>query len=153
MDDLDKRLLDIIQSHFPLVSRPYRALGRELGLTEAETLARVRALKASGIIRRTGANFQSGKLGWHSTLCAAHVSDDKLDAFTAEVNRHVGVTHNYLRRHFYNVWFSYIGEDAATVQAKLKAITQKTGVPIMYLPAEKVYKIKVDFKMKRKGDA
>ncbi|MBZ4648994.1 MAG: transcriptional regulator, partial [Desulfomicrobiaceae bacterium] len=104
MDAIDRQLLDIIQTDFPLEPRPYAVLGERLGLTEAETLARVRALTARGVIRRIGANFQSRKLGWHSTLCAACVPEDRLDAFVAEVNRHPGVTHNYLRAHRYNVW-------------------------------------------------
>ncbi len=63
MDNYDKQILDIIQSDFPLCSRPYEEVGRRVGLTEAETLARVRALKETGLIRRMGANYQSKKLG------------------------------------------------------------------------------------------
>lgn len=148
MDSTDAAILNIIQSGFPLVSRPYAAVGEQVGLTEAETLARVRALKDSGLIRRIGANFQSTKLGWHSTLCAARVPEDQVKAFAAEINRHVGVTHNYQRRHTYNVWFTYIGESKEYVARRLREITKKTGIPVLNLPAEKMYKIKVDFKMK-----
>lgn len=148
MDSTDAAILNIIQSGFPLVSRPYAAVGEQVGLTEAETLARVRALKDSGLIRRIGANFQSTKLGWHSTLCAARVPEDQVDAFAAEINRHVGVTHNYQRRHTYNVWFTYIGESKEYVARRLREITEKTGIHVLNLPAEKMYKIKVDFKMK-----
>ncbi|MBC7356400.1 MAG: Lrp/AsnC family transcriptional regulator, partial [Desulfomicrobiaceae bacterium] len=112
-----------------------------------ETLARVRALTARGVIRRIGANFQSRKLGWHSTLCAACVPEDRLEAFVAEVNRHPGVTHNYLRAHRYNVWFTLIGPSPEDVAATLAGITQATGIPILNLPASKMYKIQVDFKM------
>ena len=147
MDTLDKRLLDIMQSNFPLVSRPYAAMGEELGLTEAETLARVRALKGRGIIRRLGGNFQSKKLGWRSTLCAAKVPEDRLEAFVAEVNRHPGVTHNYLREHAYNVWFTFIGPSWDEVCATLAEITAATGIEILNLPAKKMFKIKVDFQM------
>lgn len=147
MDTTDAAILDIIQSGFPLVSHPYAEVGRQVGLTESEALARVRALKDSGLIRRIGANFQSRKLGWHSTLCAARVPEEKINAFTAEINRHIGVTHNYLRRHTYNVWFTYIGESEEFVARRIAAITQKTGIPILNLPAEKMYKVKVDFKM------
>lgn len=151
MDDLDRSILDVIQSGFPLEPRPYAAMGEPLGLTEAEVLARVRALKESGVIRRIGANFQSAKLGWHSTLCAAKVPEGEFDAFVAEVNGHTGVTHNYLRDHEFNVWFTFIGEDPETVQATLKAITAKTGIDILYLPATKLFKIKVDFDMGSEG--
>ena len=147
MDDLDKRLLDIIQSDFPLEARPYAVVGERLRLTEAEVLARVRALKARGVIRRIGGNFQSRKLGFHSTLCAARVPAEKLDAFVAEVNRHPGVTHNYLRRHPYNVWFTFIGPSRPQVDETLAEMRRSTGVDILNLPASRMYKIKVDFKM------
>ncbi len=107
----------------------------------------MRALKGKGIIRRIGANFQSRKLGWTSTLCAAQVPEDKLDQFTSEVNRHPGVTHNYLRQHMYNVWFTMIAPSVDKVRETLAEITARTGIEILNLPAEKTYKIKVDFPM------
>ena len=99
LDALDRRLLDIIQTDFPLAPRPYAVLGDKLGISEQEALERVRALKKKKIIRRLGANFQSAKLGFRSTLCAAKVPEDKLEAFIADVNARPGVTHNYLRNH------------------------------------------------------
>ncbi len=147
MDAYDKQILDIIQSHFPLTARPYAAVGETVGLTEAEVLARVRRLKGEGVIRRMGANFGSRQLGWKSTLCGAEVPTDRLDAFVAEVNRHPGITHNYLRDHRFNVWFALIAPDEAAVEAILAEITEKTGVAVMNLPASKMFKIKVDFAM------
>jgi DNA-binding Lrp family transcriptional regulator len=147
MDSLDKKILDIIQSNFPIASRPYAEVGRQLGLTETETLARVRALRQKGVIRRIGGNFSSSVLGWQSTLCAAHVPEEQVDSFVAEVNRHPGVTHNYLRRHAYNVWFTFIAPDMAAVRAALAEITANTGIAVLNLPAVKIFKIKVDFAM------
>lgn len=147
MDDVDKKILDLIQTDFPLDPRPYARIGEQFKLTEAEALARVRALRDKGIIRRIGANFQSRMLGWTSTLCAAQVPEDKLEAFVAEVNRHPGVTHNYLRRHAYNVWFTLIAPGVDKVREILADITAKTGIEILNLPAEKTFKIKVDFAM------
>ena len=106
MDDTDKHILDMIQTGFPLAPRPYAVIGEAVGLTESEALARVRALRGQGIIRRIGANFQSAKIGFSSTLCAASVPTDRLDAFIAAVNAQPGVTHNYLRDHLINVWFT-----------------------------------------------
>ena len=147
MDLLDKKILDIIQTDFPLCSRPYQRIGERVGLTEAETLARVRALEQKGVIRRIGANFQSRKLGWHSTLCAAAVPEERLEEFVAEVNRHPGVTHNYLRKHNHNVWFTYIAPSEEYVNEALADITAKTGIQILNLPAERMFKIQVDFPM------
>lgn len=147
MDDIDKKILDLIQTDFPIDPRPYARIGEHFGLTEAEALARVRALKGKGIIRRVGGNFQSRKLGWTSTLCAARVPGNMLEAFVAEVNRHPGVTHNYLRQHAYNVWFTLIAPGVDKVREILAGITAKTGIEILNLPAEKTFKIKVDFAM------
>lgn len=149
MDHIDRDILSEIQSGFPLRARPYAAIGEKVGLTESEALARVRALKQKGVIRRIGASFQSRKLGFLSTLCAATVPEDRLEAFVAEVNRHPGVTHNYLRAHPYNVWFTLIGPDADSMRDTLAAIAGATGIPVLNLPAEKLFKIKVDFSMKK----
>ena len=147
MDSYDKQILDIIQSHFPLTSRPYEEVGRQVGLSEAEVLGRVRDMKKSGLIRRMGANFTSKALGWQSTLCAASVPEDKLDEFVAEVNKHDGVTHNYLRENEFNVWFALIAPDMDAVEAILASITEATGIKVLNLPASRLFKIKVDFKM------
>ncbi len=147
LNDADKKILDIIQSNFPLSSRPYKVIGDEIGMEEEEVLANVLNLKKQGIIRRLGANFQSKKLGFRSTLCAAKVPDDKLDLFIREVNAKKGVTHNYLRKHEYNVWFTLIGPSWENVCETLAGITAKTGIEILNLPATKLFKIRVDFAM------
>ena len=68
MDRSDRAILNEIQSHFPIRSRPFREVGRKLGLSEKEVLTRVDRLKKEGIIRRLGANFNSRQLGFTSTL-------------------------------------------------------------------------------------
>jgi DNA-binding Lrp family transcriptional regulator len=147
LDALDKRILGVIQSGFPLVPRPYAAIGKIVEADEEEVFARVRSLKQRKIIRRLGANFQSAKLGFRSTLCAAKAPEDKIASFTAEVNRHAGVTHNYLRNHQYNIWFTCIGPSWQAVCNLLDSIAAATGIPILNLPARRMYKIKVDFQM------
>lgn len=147
LDAADRRILSLIQSSFPLERRPYEAIGRETGLSEQEAFERVQNLKRRKIIRRIGANFQSAKLGFRSTLCAAKVSEEQLDTFVAEINRHPGVTHNYLRAHEFNVWFTCIGPSWDAVCRLLDEVAEKTGIPILNLPATRLYKIKVDFQM------
>ena len=147
LDTMDKRILDIIQTDFPLESRPYAIIAERLGITEQEALDRVNALRKSRLIRRLGANFQSAKLGFVSTLCAAKVPDDKMDDFVARVNACPGVTHNYLREHAYNIWFTLISPSREEAQATLDGITQCTGIPILNLPATRLFKIRVDFRM------
>jgi DNA-binding Lrp family transcriptional regulator len=146
LDDIDKAIINRIQSDFPITSRPYLALADELGLTEKEVLERVAGLKKAGIIRRIGGNFVPAKLGFVSTLCAARVPVDKVAQFAAVVNRYPGVTHNYQRDNEYNVWFTFISPSMDEIEANLKKIVAETGVKeILNLPATKVFKIKAQF--------
>lgn len=146
MDKLDRAILNEIQSHFPLVGRPYDEIGKRVGAAEEQVLARVQAMYEAGVIRRIGANFTSRKLGYTSTLCAAKVPREKLDHFVAVVNRYPGVTHNYLRKHRYNVWFTLIAESEERLNQIIKEISGASGIKdILSLPAQEVFKIKVDF--------
>ncbi len=148
MDRTDKKILNRIQSGFPVDSRPFEAVAFELGLTEKEVIKRVGALKEAGIIRRIGGNFVPGKLGHVSTLCAARVPEDEIDAFARVVNRYKGVTHNYEREGDYNVWFTFIAPSEKDIQDNLKKISADTGIEnILNLPAEQVYKIKAHFNL------
>ncbi len=148
MDDTDRDIINAIQSDYPITARPYLELGKRFEMTEAEVLERVRRLKERGIIRRIGANFNSRKLNFRSTLCAAKVPKEKLAGFVRKVNSYSGVTHNYLRDHEYNVWFTFIAPSMATVEEALREISEATGVTeIRNLPAVKTYKIKVDFEV------
>ncbi|PIP38115.1 MAG: AsnC family protein [Desulfobacterales bacterium CG23_combo_of_CG06-09_8_20_14_all_51_8] len=148
MDATDKAILNRIQSDFPLASRPFQAIADEFHLTEAEVLQRIRRLKDSGIIRRIGGNFVPGKLGYVSTLCAAKVPADKIPAFADAVNRHTGVTHNYVRENAYNVWFTFIAPSMEFIETCLAEISEKTGViDIINLPATHVFKIKAHFNL------
>ncbi len=148
LEELDRAILNEIQSHFPLVPRPYAEMGRRVGAGEAEVLARVQAMHDAGVIRRIGANFTSRKLGYTSTLCAARVPPEKLEHFAAVVNRYPGVTHNYLRKHRFNVWFTLIAESTARLEEILEEIRKASGVEeILSLPAQEIFKIKVDFPM------
>ena len=50
--------------------------------------------------------MDSRKIGFYSTLCAVQVPEDKIEAVAAVINQLPGVTHNYLRDHDYNIWFT-----------------------------------------------
>jgi DNA-binding Lrp family transcriptional regulator len=148
MDDIDREILNRIQSNFPITSRPYETIAEELNLSESDVLDRVKALKENGIIRRIGGNFVPEKLGFVSTLCAAKVPPEKIDLFAETVNRFPGVTHNYQRENAYNVWFTFIAPSREAIEANLKTIAQETGVTqILNLPATRVFKIKAQFKL------
>jgi len=148
LEDLDRAILNEIQSNFPLTPRPYEEMGKRLGASETEVLTRVAYLHETGIIRRIGANFTSRKLGYTSTLCAARVPPESLEHFAQVVNRYPGVTHNYLRKHRFNVWFTLIAASQESLTQILNEIRAVSGVQeILSLPAKEIFKIKVDFPM------
>ena len=148
IDDTDKKIINRIQSSFPIESRPYRKIAEELSLFEEDVIARIKKLKTSGIIRRIGGNFGPDKLGFHSTLCAARVDDERIDLFTKVVNSYSGVTHNYMREHKFNIWFTFIARSVEEIKENLREISEKTGVDeILNLPATDLFKINAQFKV------
>lgn len=152
LNHLDKLILNAIQSGFPVEARPYRALAEKLSenglsLSETDVWQRVKALRDNGFIRRLGAIFNAGTIGYRSTLCAAKVPDDKLEKFGALVNQASQVTHNYLRSDDLNVWFTFSSNRAEALDEFLTKLKIESGVDeIHVLEAEQLFKIKVDFK-------
>ena len=148
MDDIDREILNRIQSDFPITSRPYLVVANNLGLSEDDVLKRLAGLKEKRIIRRIGGNFVPEKLGFVSTLCAAKVPEAKIEFFAKEVNSYSGVTHNYKRDNKYNIWFTFIAPSMEEIEENLAKISSKTGITdIINLPATKVFKIKAHFKL------
>ena len=146
MDDINRAILNSIQSDFPLTPRPYQTIAENLGLSEDDVLSRLKHLKKEGIIRRIGGNFVPEKLGFVSTLCAARVPENKIDSFAAIVNQYQGVTHNYQRDNEFNVWFTFIAPSMDDIHKNLDKIRLETGInDIINLPATKVFKIKAQF--------
>ncbi len=146
MDDHDRDLLNAIQAGFPVEPHPYRVIGEKIGMDEKDVMARIAGLRQEGIIRRIGASIDSRRLGFVSTLCTAKVPPDKFTSFVEVVGACPGVTHNYERKHQYNVWFTLIAPSLAEKERIISELIGKTGVEILELPAKKIYKIRVDFR-------
>ena len=148
LDHIDKKILNRIQSDFPITHSPYRAVADRLNLREADVLERVSRMREQGLIRRIGGNFVPEKLGYVSTLCAASVPQDKIQHFTGIVNQYPGVTHNYQRDNRFNIWFTFIALSRENIEINLQRIAQETGIEkILNLPATHVFKIKAHFNL------
>ncbi len=146
IDDVDRAILNRIQSDFPMTKRPFLSIAENLDLSESDVIKRLEQLKKKGIIRRIGGNFVPEKLGFVSTLCAAKVPEDKIERFARTVNRYSGVTHNYQRDNKYNIWFTFIAQSMDEIKGNLEDISRDTGVKeIINLPATKMYKIRAHF--------
>lgn len=152
LDSVDKAILNMVQRRFPVVSRPYSALGASVGIAEIEAYQRLQDLRTQGYIRRLGAILDSHRLGYYSTLCAAKVPEEKIPVLTRILAEITGVTHNYLRAHLYNMWFTLIASSLAKAEEILKSVKEESGVQDIYsLPALRLFKINVDFNFKKAG--
>ncbi len=147
-DERDRRLLDQMQTEFPLTPRPYAALGATVGLDESEVLDRVAALKRSGLLRQVSAIFDSKRIGYRSLLVAFCALPDQLDAVAAVVSAHPGVSHSYERAHPFNLWFTMTTPPGEDPVAECAALARQSGVETWApLPALRTFKIGVRFRM------
>ncbi len=148
LDNLDKELLNLLQTRFPIDARPYLRIAEKLKISEEEVINRIKRLMDSNIIRRFGGVFDSRKLGYQGTLCALKVPEDRIEEAAAVVNSYPGVTHNYLRNHAYNMWFTVLATSPQKVNNILAEISEKTGITdTLNLPVKKFVKLKVSFKL------
>ncbi len=145
--DLTARLLEAAQQGLPLVPRPFQALADQLGATEEEVLALLARLQDEGVIREVSAFLDPRRLGYRSTLACMTVPPERVDEVAAVLAAMPEVTHNYLRDHEQNMWFTVIAPSEAAVQRLLDDIADRTGCgPVHNLPAEKMFKIRVAFR-------
>lgn len=148
---LDKEILNILQKEFPITVQPYGDIAAKLGIAEGELLQRIKTMKERGVIRRIGGVLDSKSLGFFSTLCACRVPEGRIDEIAAVINREKGVTHNYVRDNYYNVWFTLTAPTKRDAERKIAVIEKTTGIKILNMPALKVYKIEVCFEMGEAG--
>ena len=145
MTALEQKLLDTIQDAFPLEERPYQVLADMFSaqgeaVTEQQVFDAVEGLRTSGIIRRIGGIYDSSRLGFISRLCAGKVTD--IDKFAAAVNAVPAITHNYVRTHEYNVWFTVIAQSEDEIRAVVNKLCAQTDLhDVHVLSVTKKFKI------------
>jgi DNA-binding Lrp family transcriptional regulator len=147
-DDLDRRILDALQRDFPLRERPFDILAQRLGLDPDLLWRRVEAMRKNGVIRRVGASLDSRKLGFRSTLAAARIRPDLVDRAAQVIGRHPEVTHSYLRKHEFNIWFTIIAPDEEKIDTILRAIREELSLEpcdVLNLPMTRLFKLDARF--------
>jgi len=147
LDNSDRLLLNRLQSDFPITSRPFLDVGRELGMSEDEVIARVRRLLEAGVVNRLGPVLSPTAVGGERTLAAMSVPPERLEEVAALVNGFEAVSHNYEREHHYNLWFVLSAEEPGEVERALAAIERETGIAVMNLPALEEYFLGVRFQL------
>jgi len=156
LDETDKRLLNLMQGSFPLAERPYAEVARAADLTESEVLRRTRRLLDERIIREVTPIFDTRVLGYSSMLVAAKVDAEHPWRAAKIINSHPGVSHNYLRDHDFNLWFTIATEPGSKlgVDGTLDVLAELTGAhSIRQLPTLRLFKIRMDLEMEKGTDA
>lgn len=141
---IEQRLLNEYQHDFPLVSRPFLAIGDQLSIDEDEVIERLGQLSARGAVSRVGPVFSPGCIG-ASTLAALSVPHERLDEMACWINAMPEVNHNYEREHSYNLWFVVAAPDQRWLEGVLEKIARKSGCPMLVLPLVERFHIDLGF--------
>ena len=150
LDELDKRLLNLMQGSFPIAPRPFQHVANEAGIAEEHALARVKELIDERIIRQVTPIYDTRALGYSSMLVAAKVDPENPWRAATVINEHPGVSHNYLRNHEFNIWFTIATEPDSPlgVDGTLEVLGRLAGAEsIRQLPTLKLFKIRMDLEM------
>ncbi len=150
LEELDKRLLNLMQGRFPIEPRPYARVAELAEISEAEAMARVQHLLDERIIRQVTPIFDTRALGYSSMLVAAKVDAEHPHRAAKVINAHPGVSHNYLRNHEFNLWFTIATEPDSKLglEGTLDALAQEAGAEsVRQLPTLKLFKIRMDLEM------
>jgi DNA-binding Lrp family transcriptional regulator len=150
LDEMDKKLLNLMQGSFPIEPRPYLRVAELAGVSEDEVMRRVQHLLDERIIRQVTPIFDTRALGYASMLVAAKVDPENPHRAAAVINRHPGVSHNYLRNHEFNLWFTIATEPDSKfgLEGTLDILAAEAGAEsVRQLPTLKMFKIRMDLEM------
>ena len=156
LEDVDRRLLNLMQGKFPIAAEPYRHVAALAEISEDEVMDRVRRLLEKRIIRQVTPIFDTRALGYSSMLVAAKVDPENPWRAATVINEHPGVSHNYLRNHEFNIWFTIATEPDSPLglQGTLEVLAKEAGAEsVRQLPTLKLFKIRMDLEMEAGTDA
>jgi len=147
MNEIDKILLEELQSDFPLVSQPFKQTGESCNISEEEVIERINQYKSNGLIRDLAPVINANRIGYKNTLVAVQVDEKSIDEVASKINTHPGVSHNYLRDYKYNVWFTLAVKKEIDFETEIKNILNSTSVTnYLILPSIHTFKIAVNFR-------
>jgi len=150
LEELDRRLLNLMQGKFPIEPRPYARVAELAGIDERQAMERVQHLLEQRIIRQVTPIFDTRALGYSSMLVAAKVDPENPHRPAAVINAHPGVSHNYLRNHEFNLWFTIATEPDSRLglDGTLEVLAREAGAEsVRQLPTLKLFKIRMDLEM------
>jgi DNA-binding Lrp family transcriptional regulator len=156
LDEADKRLMNLLQSEFPLEPEPYAVIAERAELDLDDAMARVQRLLDGRIIREITPIYDTRALGYESMLVAAKVDSEYPHRPAEIINSHPGVSHNYLRTHEFNLWFTIATppDSELGLQGTLDVLQELTGASsIRRLPTLTMFKINMNLEMEGDTEA
>ncbi len=156
LDEVDKRIMNLMQSSFPLDPEPFAKLAERADLPLGDFKSRTKRLLDGRIIREITPIFDTRTLGYSSMLVAAKVDPDNPHRAAKIINSHPGVSHNYLRDHEFNLWFTIATppDSKLGLEGTLEVLQELTGAEsIRQLPTLTMFKINMNLEMEGGTDA
>ncbi|MFC1506381.1 uroporphyrinogen-III synthase [Thermoproteota archaeon] len=148
LEKLDFKILEALQFDFPLVEDPWESMAEKLGVDSQNLLSRIKRMIELGIIRKIGCFPNLKRIGFTaSTLIGVKIQEDKLKEITNIINECNSVSHNYLREHQFNLWFTITAKDNEEIQDIIESV-KNVGISeedILNLPVVKSFKTDVRF--------
>ncbi len=132
-DDVDRAIVRAAQAGLPRVPRPYHAIAETLGVAPEVVVERMRAMLASGAIRRIGVVPNHYRLGWTANgMTVWDVDDARVDELGVRIGALPGVSHCYRRPRRLPVWrynlFAMVhGRDRTECESQVREIGALLG--------------------------
>ena len=139
LDDVDRAVINRLQTGFPVCARPFDEVARGLGLREDELIARVERLLEQRVLTRFGPLYNADRMGGAFTLAALSVAQPEVARVAAILERMPEVAHNYEREHPWNLWFVLATDTPEGIGRTIARIEEETGHPVLNLPKEREY--------------
>lgn len=134
LQQIDKDIINRLQTGFPLCDAPYRQVAAELGINEDELLQRLQSLLNEGILSRFGPMYHAEQMGGALTLAAIKAPTEHFDEIAGIINAFPEIAHNYAREHELNMWFVIATETQESQQQVIEQIESKTGLKVYNMP-------------------
>jgi len=134
MDELDRKIINVLQDGFPLVEEPYSEVALQLGINESDLLSRLAMLLKDKTLTRFGPMYDAEKLGGAFSLVAIKVPEKEFDKVTEIVNSYDEVAHNYHRDHEFNMWYVLATETPKKIAEINSDIERRSGLKVFNMP-------------------
>jgi len=134
LDELDRKIINVLQSGFPLSNEPYAVVAAQMGITETELITRLQGLLDNKTLSRFGPMYDAQKMGGSFSLVAIQVPEEDFDTVTEVVNSYSEVAHNYQRDHKFNMWYVIATETPGQISEVNHDIEQRIGLKVYNFP-------------------